>query len=211
MGGTGTGTPIPAATTRVEPVTLAEVKSHLRIDHDLDDALLSVFISAAREYGENLTNRKFVEEEVTEYFGGFPAARGDLVLSWPDLQSVASVAYLDEDGVEQTLVEDIDFTVDTSGVLPRLRPVVALDSWPDTYSYRKVFPLVTVTYRAGWPTRLVESVEVSSTPANVKAWCLIRIGDLYENRESVVVGQAVSMLPRPLVDGLLDKHCIVGV
>lgn len=48
--------------TVVEPLTLDEVKKHLRIDPGItdEDELLQDYISAARERGENETNRQFI-------------------------------------------------------------------------------------------------------------------------------------------------------
>lgn len=41
----------------VEPVTLEEVKEHLRLDHDEDDGLIGTLITGARQYVELYTGR----------------------------------------------------------------------------------------------------------------------------------------------------------
>ena len=46
----------------VEPVTLAEVKLDRRVDHALDDALLTALIQAAREYCERYTGSSLVTQ-----------------------------------------------------------------------------------------------------------------------------------------------------
>ena len=43
--------------TITEPVTLAEAKLHLRVEHSDEDAYIGGLISAAREYAESFTNR----------------------------------------------------------------------------------------------------------------------------------------------------------
>lgn len=40
-----------------EPVTLAQVKAHLRLDHSAEDAHLALLITAARRSVENATGR----------------------------------------------------------------------------------------------------------------------------------------------------------
>lgn len=40
-----------------EPITLAEAKAHLRVEHDADDAYISALITAARQYCEEFQNR----------------------------------------------------------------------------------------------------------------------------------------------------------
>ncbi len=48
-----------------EPLTLQEVKTFLRVDHDLDDGLISLAIQAARETAEDETNRALVQKELS--------------------------------------------------------------------------------------------------------------------------------------------------
>lgn len=43
------------------PVTIAEAKAHLRVDHNADDALIDGYLVAAAEWFENETRRKFAE------------------------------------------------------------------------------------------------------------------------------------------------------
>ena len=45
-----------------EPITLEEVKSHLRILTNDEDTLISSYISAARIWSEKHINRSFVEK-----------------------------------------------------------------------------------------------------------------------------------------------------
>jgi len=45
-----------------EPLTILEVKQHLRIDFPDDDALLEALIAQAREYGEQETRRSFAPQ-----------------------------------------------------------------------------------------------------------------------------------------------------
>src|SRR5574341_1423176 len=82
-----------------EPVSVETVKSHLRIDLEAEDALLDIYIAAARERGEGLARRAFLTQTLELTVDAWPAD-GLLKLPRPPLQSVTSVKYLDRNGVE---------------------------------------------------------------------------------------------------------------
>lgn len=46
----------------IEPVSLDEMKTYLKLDHDHDDLMLSAFLIAARVHLENATNRHFITQ-----------------------------------------------------------------------------------------------------------------------------------------------------
>jgi hypothetical protein len=72
----------------VEPLTLAEVKLDRRVDHDLDDSLLSALIQAAREYCEGYNAESLVQQTrevlVSHYVEG-------MALPYGPVQDVVSV------------------------------------------------------------------------------------------------------------------------
>ena len=70
------------------PVSLTEIKKHLRIDHSDEDTLLSSYITAAREQAEHLTGRAFGERQLK-----LTTLQGcmQIVLPYPPLVSVDSV------------------------------------------------------------------------------------------------------------------------
>lgn len=52
---------------------------------------------------------------------------------------------------------------------------------------------------------------IGEIPSGLKAWMLLRIGTMYENREAVVIAERHTMevMPDPFVDGLLDPYRMV--
>lgn len=179
-----------------EPVTADEVKAHCNIESTADDVLLNGYIAAARRVGENLTKRQFVSATYELVLDRFPGWTGAIELPMPPLQSVTSVKYIDEDGVEQTLSTDL-YTVDTDSEPGRIYPVYD-EEWPDTRGQRQA---VRIRYVTGWP------VETSgpTTPENIRTWVMIRVAGWYESREPIIVGTSIAELPRDYIDGLLDE------
>lgn len=94
--------PVQVTPPAAEPVTLADVKAHARIDHDDDDQTLQTFISAAiRELDgyEGLLGRAIMEQTWRQPFRAWSRT---LRLPMPGARSV-SVTYVDQDGDEQTV------------------------------------------------------------------------------------------------------------
>jgi len=60
-----------------EPLSLDEVKEHLRIESSAEDALLQVYIEAAREICEHNTSRVLVTQTWESVFDAFPDSSGD--------------------------------------------------------------------------------------------------------------------------------------
>jgi uncharacterized phiE125 gp8 family phage protein len=91
----------------VEPVSLATAKLHLRVDGTDEDTLITSYIQSAREKGEAVSRRAFITQTLEVILDEWP----DDLLALPraPLQSVTSVKYLDEAGVEHTWT---DYQVD---------------------------------------------------------------------------------------------------
>ncbi len=55
--------------TIVEPITLDQAKTHLRVYHNEDDEYITSLISAARVYAENFQNRNLVKKSEDDVEG----------------------------------------------------------------------------------------------------------------------------------------------
>lgn len=185
----------------MEPVTLAEAKLHARIEQDLEDSLLATFIAAARQHGEQLTGRQFVEAEYDLLLSSFPCGNDPVELPKPPLQAVEAVSFVAPDGVTQTMSAS-DYVVDTSGLLGRIYPADG-SVWPATRRQRNA---VIINFRTGWPV----VTGVPSTPEAIRSWLFCRVTGLYDQRESFA-GRSVSALPGDFLDGLLDPWRVCGV
>lgn len=174
-----------------EPVTLAEAKLHLRVDHSVDDTLISSLISAAREECEHLLERAVSGQTLELSIDEFPA--DGIKLPRPPVMSITSVTYVDEDGVTQTMASG-DYYLDDAQAPAWLLPAYGLD-WP---AARAEANAVKVRYVAGY----------ADCPELIRAWILLRVGTLYANREADSDKPA---LPSPFADRLLDRYRIWGV
>ena len=183
----------------VEPVTLEEARLWCRIDTDdtSQDAVLSLLITAMREYAENRTGRAFVQRTLELTLPAFPAC-GVIELPYPPLVSVDWIKYYDYNG-DLITVDPADYEVDTYGEPGRVQPAY-LQTWDGT---RNVFNAVIVRYQAGYAPTASPSDYRENMPANLKLFMQARISTLFENREQIVNAAQVQ-IPRDFGAGLLD-------
>lgn len=154
-----------------EPVSLVEVKQHLRVTHNSEDALLLLYMQAAREHIERTTRRQLLTATYVLGLDAFPSC-DTFRLPRAPIQSVTSIAYLDTAGVSQTLATSV------YGVNTRCEPGQVFlkygQTWPSSYSQEQA---VTVTYLAGWG-------HYSQVPPQLKMALLLLVGHCYEHREA---------------------------
>ncbi|PHR60848.1 MAG: hypothetical protein COA47_06465 [Robiginitomaculum sp.] len=103
----------------VEPISLTEVKAWLRLDHAFEDALILQLIETARLHAEKLTRHAFITQTI-EQIALANVRTGLIDLGEKPLQSIQSVAKLNQDGTEQTL-DTGAYIVDLDGA--RIRPI----------------------------------------------------------------------------------------
>lgn len=161
----------------VEPVLLGEAKLHLRIDTDDEDGLIIGYLHAAALYCEQIQGRAYITRTLRLELDSFPGGSGVILLPRPPTGAIVSVEYDDEDGAGQTL-DAADYEADLNSEPARLRPAEGL-TWPATAS---TFAAARITYTAGY------GPDPTDIPEDLRAAVKLVLGDLYENRESVVLG-----------------------
>ncbi len=176
-----------------EPVTLAEAKKHLRVDHDDDDTLIMDRIVTARRSCEIEARRAFVTQTLEMSLEEWPGDE-DIDLPWPPLQSVTSIKYIDIDGVTHT------FDAANYVVYTNVEPGEVYLKWNAVWPSAQLQPgpSIAIRYVAGYGL-------ATAVPALYKAAILLLVGHLYENREAVVVGTIATQLPMAVAD-LLNKE-----
>lgn len=175
-----------------EPVSLAELKAHLTVEHDLDDGLIAACQLAARQWCENATRRAFVTQTFEGYVDAFPCAR-ELLLGQGTLQTVDSVHYFDDSG-DDVLLDPSTYHVDSVRKPGRLA-LAAGKSWPATDCRPNA---VRVTFAAGYG-------DPEDVPETIKAAIKLLAAHLYAHREPEITGTIVSKIGFA-VDALLAPH-----
>lgn len=168
----------------VEPVTLTEAKSHLRVDIDDDDTLITSLITTAREYVELAARRALITQTWRYSLDEWPDSH-QIEIPRPPLQSVSSIVYIESDGTSNTWTTD-EYDVDTDREPGRV--VLAYgESWPSE-TLRPMSP-IQITFVAGYGS------SASDVPEIYRQAVLLLVGHWYENREATAVGPIARTIP----------------
>ena len=186
-------TSAPAST----PVTLAEAKAHLRIEHSLEDPLITSLLEAATEWSEDYQQKAYITQTWTLTLDRFPA--GEIAVFRPPLQSVTTIKYDDVDNVNQTLAAST-YVVDTSSDQGGRIALAFNQSWPDTYNE---IGSVVVTFVAGYGA----PEDVSQ---QIKAAIKLLLSHWYEHRESVSEGPSMTEVPMAVTSLLGPRSVVVA-
>jgi len=153
-----------------EPITLAEVRQHLRLPDDTtEDDLLLGLIKTARVYCETYTRRAIAEQTLEFYLDRF-SVNSTIILPCPPLLSVVEIGYTDSTG-EETILSVSDYVVDTAGDPGRVMPAYGM-TWPVFAPYPAMS--VRIRFVAGF----------TILPEPIRQAMLLLIGHWYENREA---------------------------
>lgn len=174
-----------------EPITLTEAKAQCRVDGTAEDALLTLYIQSAREQCEKLIGRKLITQTVEQRLDAFPDV--EIQLDAVPVVSITSVKYDDAAGVEQTLSGSA-YVLDAAAYPGGWLQPAADTEWPVTIDYTNC---VRIRYVAGFGA-------ASDVPGPIKAWLLLTVAALFEQRSAISDNGRAAVLPNRFLDGLLD-------
>jgi len=173
--GTGPGLVSPPV---IEPISLADVKLHLRVDATDEDELISDLLITARQYVEDITHRALLTQTWDYCLPGWPTVNY-IKLPYGNLQSSGlTVKWKDEDGAETTLTLTTDYLVETNGTQCGKIVLPYEGTWPSDTLYPS--NPITIRFTCGWTTAAL-------VPSPIKSAIRLIAADLYENRESQIV------------------------
>lgn len=160
-------------------ITLAGLKTYLKIDDSVEDSLLEQIIESASRSIDRIANRRF-------YLDSTATARtyrpiGNLRVIVDDIGTTSGIILKtdpDANGVYQTTFSlNSDYIVEPTNALAKGRPITYLTivgptalSLPVNY-----WPQVEVTARWGWPT----------VPDDIEQATYILSADLYKRKDSI--------------------------
>lgn len=180
-----------------EPVSLTELKAHLRVDYDTDDTYLTALGTMARQTVEEWQRRSYVDTTWTLWLDDWPKG-AEIVLPRGPLSSVTSITYYDTADAS-TVWALSNVVVDDASPLGR---VVLRDgvSWPSTTL--RAAKAVAVEFVAGYGA-------AADVPESFKHLVKLAVSNWYEHREPVVVGTIATELPFGL-KALVNKDRLGG-
>jgi uncharacterized phiE125 gp8 family phage protein len=144
----------------LEPLTLVEVKQHLRLPVEVtdDDSLLTAQLAAARADVEDRTNRQLVTATWTLKADSFPYSTGIFILPRAPLATVTSITYLEAVAGVSTTWSSANYIVATTREPGEVSLAYGC-SFPSVYPIANA---VTVVFTAG---SAVASVNVKAKQA----------------------------------------------
>jgi uncharacterized phiE125 gp8 family phage protein len=178
-----------------EPLSVADAKSYLRVEHDDDDAVVAALIASARHHVEALTRTGLLTQTWRLVLDRWPEG-GRIKPRLGPLRGVTAARVYNESGAGASL--DLDrFVIDEAA------GVIAAPGWS--------LPL---------PGRAVRGIELDieigygDTPADVPQILLQAIRMLvahwYDNRGLVSIGQGIAMMP-PTVNAMIASHRVLSL
>lgn len=162
-----------------DPVTLGEVKEHIHVDFNNEDARIADFIKAATQRldgRDGSLGRCLVTQTWNLTLDRFAS---EIAIPLPPCQSIDAITYVDPDGVTQTLAPT-EYQAFALGTVEgaKVRPAYG-KSWP---TIRHAPEAVTITFTAGFGD------DPEDIPEPIRTAIKMRVGHLFEHRESVVIG-----------------------
>ncbi len=186
------------------PVTLDDMKAHLREITDDNNTAIEFYIDAVVKQLDGpagLLNRALITQTLEFRMNGFPHHRthgstfrpGYLAfdLPLPPMQSVTKIEYIDTNGTTQTLATSVYRVLNATTPTRRGRIELAWgEAWP---SVREIEQSVTVTFVAGYGV-------ASDVPEFTKMLILTLVKEAFDRRDPLI---AENMIRSPALMGLM--------
>lgn len=199
----------------VEPVTLADLKSWLRVDITDDDSLITDLGIAARELVEDITGRRLINQTWAMFADEFPTSRPSVRSQVLNAMNLIQLPFVDRDieiplgpctgitalkttdanGVTTTF-DPANYVVDTKSEPARL-VLKDTSDWPDPTVGLQEAISIEVDFTLGY------GADGSAVPSRLKTAIKMLTAHWYNNREPV---SDLKLSPVPdSVDALLDS------
>lgn len=175
-----------------EPVSLAETKVYLRVDHFDEDALIASLITTARLQVEAGLGLALIDQQWMMQADCWPLS-GVVEVPLRPLQSVDEIRVLDADGAA-TIVDSISYAVDATSAPPRIASRTGF--WPRPGARLAGIEIdLTVGFGA----------DAADVPDDLRQALLALVAHWYEHRGPAEQGSASPAIPNS-VSRLLSPY-----
>lgn len=154
----------------VEPVTLEDARTFVKVDDHSEDSLLSSMISAARDAVERFLGRALIQQSITITMDYWPGQTIRLPVA--PLISITEIRTLDEDLVS-TVYASSNYFTNPNLEYPELYIKNGCTFPYNTSRFNKGYQ---IEYKAGYGTA------ATSVPQAIKTAILLWVAEMYENR-----------------------------
>jgi uncharacterized phiE125 gp8 family phage protein len=171
----------------LEPVSLAEVKDHCRVDDANQDGLLAGYLLAARQHVETFLGRALIQQTFDLKLDFCWPRRCGLIeiqLPKPPKSSVTSITYVDTAGATQTLSSAL-YQLTERYAQGLIVPAYGA-SWPTP---RWQYDAITVRFVAGYGT------QPGAIPEAIRQAILLLVSHFDQNREVAVLSGSMVEIP----------------
>jgi uncharacterized phiE125 gp8 family phage protein len=160
------------------PITLAEVKEQLRIEHADDDVLITRLIAVAVSYTDvtGALGHAMIAQKWAQWFGPNPTQQVRLALG--PVTSVTAVKYYDENGDLQTDTLS-NYQVTGTGFATYVEPKSGFN-WPTTQQRSDA---IKIEYQIGYGT------SANDVPQGIRHALMMLIGHWYDTRENTMMDE----------------------
>ncbi len=186
--------PVPAVD---YPITLAELKSHLRVDDTVDDEYLNLVIKAVTHFGEQYTKRDFINKTYKTYRDFF---KRFFIIRRAPLVSITSIKYFVK-GLENTIASTVYFATKSnaySDVALKLDQV-----WPSDVD--RVEDSIVIEFIAGYGATALPDAQT-----DLKFALFNHAAQIYENRGDCSECSCRTLLPMNARD-IYNQYRIMSI
>lgn len=165
----------------LEPITLQEALTHLRVDHGADNDTINALIKAARMNIETMIGMAIMGQSIDIYADEWPCD-GIIELPRSNVTAITFVKYYDTNNT-LTTIDSANYIFSSHKMPQRITPDIDY-SWPNLYGKPEQ---IIIRVEAGYSTQ-------ASVPEPIKQAMKLLVGYLYENREEFQM-QDLKQLP----------------
>lgn len=179
----------------VEPLSVADAKTFLRVEHGDDDAIIAALVAAARHHVEALTRSGLITQTWRLVLDRWPG-NGRVTPRLNPLRALAAARIYNESGVTSA--------IDVAGfVIDRAAGVIAAPGWSLPVPGRSVAG-IELDIEIGFGDAAAD------VPPTLLQAIRMLVGHWYENRGLIAIGQSVAMMPAS-VNAMISSHRVLSL